>query len=971
MGVISSAGPSARILIITTTVVLLVTGFSAEPAGAQVRISRTFTVDQGLVQSQVNALFEDSRGFIWLGTFGGVTRWDGTRFRNFQTQDGLAGMDIRVIRESATGAILIGTYQGISVWDGQELRTTGSLPGTSFSIRDFLFDSAGRFWVATGDGIAVFADADSLDLALHHFLPGKSISSLEMTPRGTILAGTFGDQVFEVEGETATPFFLNEKLPGDRVRDICLAPDGELWISLVRGGLWIASDGGLREWAFNGELQGHDVKVIRRGGDGTLWLGTIGRGAGQVSSSGVKWLEGEHGLPSNTVWDVCSGRDGSVLLGSWGGLAILDRRRIETRNLATGLGADNVLAITGLADGSLAFSCLDRGVTILGPEGSFTITTGQGLADDRVWSLLGTPDGSLYIGTHRGVNVYREGVVHSLFGTGDSMFGRVYAIHACRDGKLLFGSYDGVLTLESDGPRLLYEDPDPGSRVIYDIHEDPDGNLIIGTRHGLVFWRKGMMEKLPAEHPLAGIPVWTIHRGADGHLRYGTAGEGLYYEGPEGLQQLTVSDGMTDNTVYGILEDDSGRLYLSTNRGVNVVDFRSRPPLIRHLGVEAGLASEECNQGAYWQDPEGHFWFGTLGGASRINPGLDRPSPHPPMAVLDRVRLFDDPIPLASFAQVPSFDYHQNYFKFDFAGIHLGGASEVGFRYRMKGIDRDWVISDQDNVQYTALPPSAYEFTVQAKDAWNRWGEPATIRFRITPPFWRTWWFTILAGFFVVGVIALILWQRFRQILALERLRTRIAADLHDDIGAGLTEISILGEVAGSRLVPDQREAVSGELDRIGEVARSLTLGMSDIVWLVRPRNDTTDELLTRLVDHFRPLLQAVGAQLTRKGSPRALRLRLTMEERQHLLRLCKEALHNALKYSQARNVELVVIRRGRHAIIKVCDDGVGFDPETVTRGHGSQTMRQRAEKMGAILEIQSEPGAGTAVLISWRVRKR
>jgi len=952
-------------------IVLLLCLILDGPVLGQVQISQTFGVDDGLVQSQVNTLFEDSRGFLWLGTFGGVTRWDGTRYRNFQTQDGLAGMDIRVIRESPTGDILIGTYQGISVWDGQQMRPAGNLSGGAASIRDLLFDAHDRLWVATGDGIFVFASADSLDHPLLHLLAGLSISSFDQTSDGTILAGTFGDRLFTIDNDVPAPMSGTEQLPGDRVRDICYSAADELWISLVRGGIWIAAGEDLREWEHNESLQGFDVKVIRLARDGSLWLGTTGRGAGQVTDKGVQWLDKPEGLLSSTVWDVCEARDGSVLLGSWGGLAMLDRRRLVTRNAATGLAADNVLAITSLADGSLVFSCLDHGFTILGPDGPRIITTEQGLADDRVWSLLGTPDGSLYIGTHRGVNVYRDGVVHPLFGSGDTMLGRVYEIHACRDGELLFGSYDGVLRLGSDGPEQLYEDPDAARRVIYHIHEDPDGSLIVGTRGGIVYWRDGAMETPADDFPLAEIPVWSVHRSPSGYLRYGTGGEGLFFETPDGLRQLTVADGLTDNTVYGILEDRQGRLYLATNRGVNVVDLRQQPPRVRHLGVTAGLASEECNQGACWQDQAGRFWFGTLRGASRIDPTLDQPSPRAPVAILDRVRLYDETLALNSFTGEPRFAHHENYFKFDFAGIKLGGASEVRFRYRMRGIDRDWVVSEQDFVQYTALPASAYEFTVQAGDEWGRWGEPAAVRFHIEPPFWRTWWFLLLAVLTIGGGITLVVVQRVRQILALERLRTRIAADLHDDIGAGLTEISILGEVAGSRLGPEQRASVAGELDRIGEVARSMVSGMSDIVWLVRPRNDTTDELLSRLVDQYRPLLQAVGAQLTRQGSQRALRLRLGMEERQQALMLCKEALHNVVKHSQAENVSLAVTRTGRRATIEVRDDGTGFSADDTLPGHGQQTMRQRAEKLGADLTVRSCPGSGTTVAVSWRVRRR
>jgi len=950
----------------------LVVALLAVPGTAEVRIQRTVTVDAGLVQSQVTALLLDRQGFLWLGTYGGLSRWDGRRFRNFQTQDGLTGVNIRVIHEARDGRIFVGTASGLNIWTGNDFEVFDSTQGLgTVSVRDIVDTADGRLWVATGDGVTVCAPPDSLSAPPVRLLVGHSISSLEPGPDGTLYVATFGDRLFIIEQMQPRALDPEQVLPADRIRDIAQTEGGELWISLVGHGIWILDAEGFRPWLRNDLLRDSDAKVIRKVRDGSLWLGTTGTGTLHVGSEGVEHFGEEHGLGNKMVWDVCEGSDGTVYFGTWGGLSIYDRRRAIVINESTGLADDNISAIAELPGGVMAFGTVGEGFTVLRESGAETVSTPQGLADGRVWSLLGMPDGRLLVGTHRGVYSYRDGELTPIYGVGDPMLGRVYKIRALRDGTILYASYDGVVKVGDDGPVLLYADPDDGRRIIHDIHEEPDGSLIMGTRNGLVRWRDGIAEMPPDDHPLNSISIWVIHRAASGQLLYGTNGQGLFIEDENGLRQYTVTDGLTDNTIYGILEDDAGRLYLSTHRGVNVFDPAVEPPAFRHLGVAAGLASEECTQGGYWRDSAGRFWFGTIRGATRIDPALDLPSPHPPPVHLNRVRLYDEALPMAALADEMRFGYRDNYFKFDFVGIQLGGADEVRYRYRMTGIDQDWVASRQDFVQYTALPPGSYTFSVQAGDEWSRWGEPASVRFVIAPPIWRTWWFTLLAAVVLLGGAALLVRSHIRRLLAVERLRTRIAADLHDDIGAGLTEISILGELTGAKLGDDGREGVESELDRIGETARRLVASMSDIVWLVRPANDSLDDLIARLADQYRPLMQATDAHLEVSGNRRLRRLRMGMEERQHVLLICTEALHNAVKYSQAASVDIKVMRSGSMVTVEIRDDGIGFDPESARNGNGLRNMRQRAESIGGRLEMESRPGAGTCVHLAWRAGRR
>jgi signal transduction histidine kinase len=380
-----------------------------------------------------------------------------------------------------------------------------------------------------------------------------------------------------------------------------------------------------------------------------------------------------------------------------------------------------------------------------------------------------------------------------------------------------------------------------------------------------------------------------------------------------------------------------------------------------------GLASDECNQGRASQDSRGRIWFSNNRGASCYDPAHDRPNDVPPQVHISRVRLYEDDLPMEMFTGGHVFPHRDNYFKFDFIGTNPPAPAAVQYRYRLSRIDRDWVEAAQTFVQYTALPHGSYIFEVKARNGWGYWSEPAALRFSIAAPFWKTWWFIALLALSLGGTITLLVQNRIRHLLALEKLRTKIAADLHDDIGAGLTEISIMSEVVAHKLSDEQRELVADELGAIGAASRRLVRGMSDIVWLVNPRRDSLHDLIARLGDTYHETLRAAGIALKIRNLDSLKRIRLSMERRQHVFLICKEAIHNALKYSGGSVINLAVDSGGGKIAIRLTDDGNGFDPSQVAAGNGLANMKDRAARIGAHLEIDAEPGRGTTVVLTMR----
>ena len=942
---------------------------------AQIKIHKTLNVEDGLVQSQVNAILEDRGGFVWFGTFGGVSRWDGREFRNFQTQDGLAALDIRSFYETADGAILIGTGDnGISVYRGGRLTTfnkSNGLPGNS--VRAFDLADDGSLRVATNAGVVVFPD-ESLDTTnAVYLLTGESVSGLTNCGTGGFYASTFGDGVFKCRDGGVEPIDAKEELPGKIVRAIFESTDGTLFISVYKGGVWLMKDGEFGPFVHNAALDGHDVKAIAPARDGALYLSTLGGGiAVYRADETLEIIAKGNGLPNEISWAVHEGASGVVYLGTWNGVSLYRPGRIETWNAAAGLPEEIVAATTQTREGTYYVGTMGGGLAEITDRVQRVFTTDDGLAHNRVWSLCTARDGVLYIGTHAGVNTLEDGRLQTLFFEPRENSGRIYAIHEASDGIVYFATYGGILTLEDGVVEPLYEETDAGRSSVYSICEGSDGELYFGTGNGIVIYRDNSVEipQVPAQ--MVGVRIWSVHQGKDGAMYFGTNGAGLFIMA-EGFRTdgealaLDVSNGLSDNTVYGILDDGNGLLYLSTNRGVNVVDFSGDEPAVRHMGYGDGLASDECNQGVSFLDSRGRIWFSTNRGVSCYDPSQDRPQTAPPGIHVTRVRLYEEDLPLGTFSGRPEFAHGDNYFKFDFVGTNPRSPEAVVYRYRLSRIDRDWVEARQNLVQYTALPHGNYTFEVKARNEWGYWSEPAALRFAITPPYWKTWWFIVLVVLAAGGTITFLVLTRVRHLLAIEKLRTKIAADLHDDIGAGLTEISIISEVIAQKLSDDQRGLVKTELGSITTASRQLVNGMSDIVWLVNPRRDSLHDLIARLGDLYNETLRSTSVSLKIRNVESLKNVRLDMERRQHVFLIFKEAINNAIKYSECSEITLDVNAAGGRIEIRLADNGKGFDPAAVSSGNGLANMRQRASKINARLVVDSRAGRGSTVTLEMR----
>jgi signal transduction histidine kinase len=299
---------------------------------------------------------------------------------------------------------------------------------------------------------------------------------------------------------------------------------------------------------------------------------------------------------------------------------------------------------------------------------------------------------------------------------------------------------------------------------------------------------------------------------------------------------------------------------------------------------------------------------------------------------------------------------------FSFRGVGSTESSQK-FRYRLVGLDPDWIETDRHSARYPSPQPGSYRFEVMAMNGAGRWSEPAALPFTVSLPWWRQP--LVLPALGLMGIVltgSLVTAVRSRRLLQIERLRATIAAGLHDEVGAGLTDIAILSEVAA------RKAGDLPELARVAATARELVDGMGDLVWLVNPRRDSLFELFVRLKDGYAELFACSGAQLEVGDLAPLEGVRLPLAYRQDLHFLFREALRNALRHSGCRRAELCISLHGRKLEVSLRDDGHGFNPKSRNgNGLGLETMRRRADQLGGCLTIESSP-QGTEVRFAGRL---
>lgn len=954
---------------------------------------RSWKTENGLPDNAVSAVVQTRDGYLWVGTYGGLARFDGTHFTVFNSAStpGLQSDRITSLFEDAGGSLWIGHERGdLTRYRAGKFE---SLPVHETGVRRKIpyigGDEAGDIWMLNEEGTLVRA-RDGTTCSLPNT---DGVAQLAQNGRGNLWV-TSGGQLAAVENGRLAMLTDTNNSKGIGYYVMGIGPSRD-------GGLWIVSENQVGKW--NGqavtEIRGTNfsnakVVALLETKSGALALGTSSDGLYLLFSNRTR-LHFNHanGFPSDWIRCLHEDCEGTLWVGAGSeGLIALRPGKIETLDAPDRWQGRVVLSASTAHDGALWVGTEGSGLYRLLNGEWKNFAEAAGLSNNYVWCVSEDVRGRMWAGTWGGGMFMQQGE-HFVVPPGlENIHVPMPAILQTPAGVTWIGTASGLIRYEDGAVKWFGEKDGLKTPDVRTIVQDRDGTVWFGMLGGgLGRLKNGRLDQFLKSDGLSSDYVQCLHLSADGTLWIGSYGSGLDRFKNGHLAKVTSAEGLPNNFICGIEEDRHGNFWISSHAGIfrvsqkaldNCADGRVAAVTCLAYGLGDGLPSLACSGGlqpAACELEDGRICFPTSKGLVIVNPNDAKANHLPPPVVIEDVIAGGHPLAPNPAGTAPlKIPPGQQRFEFHFTGLSFVAPEKMQFQYRLAGWEKDWVDADNNKrvAEYSYIPPGSYTFHVRACNSDGVWNETgAALALIVLPHFWQTWWFHTLATLSAIALVAGIAWfisrrrmrfklERVERQQALERERTRIAKDIHDHLGANLTRISLLSQSAHGDL--ENPAQAAAQLERIYNTSRELTRSMDEIVWAVNPQHDTLDSLASYLGNFAQEYLVSLNIRCRLDVPLHLPHWPITAEMRHNVFLAFKEALHNVVKHSGAREVSVIFATDAAGFHLAVRDNGKGFDPATVTtrpgRGNGLKNMRQRLEKIGGRCELQSTPGLGAEV---------
>ena len=968
-------------------------------------------LDDGLPSARINAIAHTPDGYLWLATPNGLARFDGSRFVVFDENSSppLADAGARALLVRRNGHLLVGTVGGFLLEGNAGHFETVFGPDITHgkAIFSLLEDAQNNLWLATdGAGLIRWRDGAAQYFTPTNGLPGLRVEQLTLTPSGQFYFFC-NNQLGEVESDRYRRVSKPSWVSGN-VTAITRSQNNGLWVAMSAGAytgarVFLFRNGQWTEpftnypWLQNSTRSRTYALLEDRAG--RLWCATTGRGIFLCSTNG-----GWRALESHFPWSYADGlfltetEDGVIWLGTrtFGLKMIRSGPPVTALHLPPEFEQSAITCVRIRHDGSIwagtdsagLFCWRDGEVLHYGPD--------KGVPDLQINAILEDGSGYLWVGTGGGLIQFRGDHFES---ANDAFLAHrsVTALHQDKHGNFWAGIFAGLTVWSGNGvgPKNYGNNEGLTNGLVRCIAEDNDGRiLVVISGHG-VYRQNGDRFELfaPDDHledfvknAERGVAIHSLLPESDGAVWTASAGGGLARISGNHFQSWTsTQDGLPSSFLFSVLPDNAGNLWCSSENGLFGIAAKSLLQYRRggaaglnawRLTTMDGLPSKACSgfgQDAATKGPDGRLWFAGGPALAAVDPANTPHDTRVYAPFVEGITADGQPAKFSAggtlriLSGVRSIEIH-------YTSPNLLSPDRLRFRYLLENLDKDWVDAGNRRTAYfNRLPPGNYQFKLMVAGQAENWLAMAkTIRVEVMPRFYERRSLQAAGAVAALAAVGLTVWriERARQRRRIERLklqramdaeRQRIARDIHDDLGAGLTEITLLSDTLREDIAPESSAGATA--GKIAAGARSLTRAMDEVVWAVNPGNDTLESFLNYLNDYAQEYLSRADISYRWDAPIEIPALPLSAEIRHNLYLACKETLNNATKHARATEVKIRAKLVPGGFTLAIMDNGHGFQVDAPrSRGSGLRNLKQRLENIGGRCEISSLVDAGTRV---------